>query len=379
MLKTNQPGNAFEKEFASSLAQSSRIDICVGYCSIETVRRYRAEMIRAASRGRFRLIIGMYSTQGNFPPKLYAVLTDLHRALSGASAGSGVYVTICDYHGKIYAFDALTPEAAGHPDTAGVWLGSSNLSPMGLGGRLEATAKLVDHDDERAAVKYIDFLCSTKAVPVTGVTLTKPPENAEKTLFRMPYANALPAGLALDGKMEIELNVDRQPQSGLNLCKGIGRKTGLRFTPRDWYEVEISADIRARSNPLYPKIDNAAHQKKNAVQKTSNHCEFDAFLTDGSHYWRCRLSTYSDGYKAMGSRPRCLLGQFLKGMLEAAGILHRGETITSDMLEQYGRTGVTLYRYTDPGRVPDPEGKLRDKIFVLSFERPRQARGNSIP
>ena len=38
-------------------------------------------------------------------------------------------------------------------------------------------------------------------------------------------------------------------------------------------------DARISLNPLYPKIDNAAHQKKNAVQKTSNHCEFDAFLT----------------------------------------------------------------------------------------------------
>lgn len=376
MLRTNEtskPGVAFEPEFAACLAASSSTDICVGYCSRDTVRKYRARMIKAAGRGRLRLIIGMYSSQGNFPPKLYRVLVDLHQALAKASPGSGVFVTTCDYHGKIYLFDALLPEGGGHPETAGAWLGSSNFSPAGLCGRREAIVRLADPADVREAAAYVEYLCSRKAVPVTGVTLTKPPESARETLFRMKPAKSLPASLVPDGSMEIDLNVARQAESGLNLCKGAGRKTRLKYTPRDWYEVEISCDIKARRNPLYPKTDNAPHQKRNAFQKTSNHCEFDAYLTDGTHYWSCRLSTYSDGYKAMGSKPRTLLGEFMKGMLEQCGLLKRGETITQEMLEDYGRTTVTLTRYTDTARTPDPEGKLRDKVFVLSFERPADA------
>lgn len=366
MLKTNTPGNDFDKVFSSCLAKSSNTDICVGYCSIQTVAKYRKTMINAASRGRLRLIVGMYSAQGNFPAKLYSALMDLHRALSAASAGSGVFVTICDYHGKIYAFDPTSPSAA----ISSVWLGSSNFSPFGLGARLEACAKLSDPQTIREATDYIDFLCKKKSVPITGVTFTKPPVSAAVSLNKLPYLNSLPASLVLDGSMSLPLNVDSQPQSGLNLCKGAGRKSGLKFTPRNWYEVEISSSLQTRNNPLYPKADNAIHQKRNAVQKTSNHCEFAAYLTDGSHYWKCRLSTYSDGYKAMGSNPRELLGQFLKGMLELAGVLKRGETITGDTLALYGRNDVTLSRYTDTSLPPDPEGKLRDKVFVLSFEKP---------
>lgn len=37
-----------------------------------------------------------------------------------------------------------------------------------------------------------------------------------------------------------------------------------------------------------------------------------------------------------------MLGEFLKGTLERAGVLRKGELITDDMLDAYGRQAVTL-------------------------------------
>lgn len=59
------------------------------------------------------------------------------------------------------------------------------------------------------------------------------------------------------------------------------------------------------------------------------------------------LSTYSDGNKAMGSKPRTIFGEFIKGGLESAGVLRRGEPITDEVLEAYGRDSVTLTKLTN--------------------------------
>lgn len=67
------------------------------------------------------------------------------------------------------------------------------------------------------------------------------------------------------------------------------------------------------------------------------------YLTnDGKTYRVAELSTYSDGNKALGSDPRTILGEFLKGSLERAGVLRRGELITDDVLDAYGHDAVTL-------------------------------------
>lgn len=76
--------------------------------------------------------------------------------------------------------------------------------------------------------------------------------------------------------------------------------------------------------------------------------EFTAYLThDGVTYRKASLSTYSDGNKAMGSKPRTIFGEFIKGGLESAGVLRRGEPITDEVLEAYGRDSVTLTKLTN--------------------------------
>lgn len=49
----------------------------------------------------------------------------------------------------------------------------------------------------------------------------------------------------------------------------------------------------------------------------------------------------------MGSKPRTIFGEFIKGGLESAGVLRRGEPITDEVLEAYGRDSVTLTKLTN--------------------------------
>jgi hypothetical protein len=188
------------------------------------------------------------------------------------------------------------------------------------------------------------------------------------TLSSVSPVDSLPANLVPDGlKMELPLRVDEQPESGLNLCLGRGRFDRIKGTyqPRHWNEVEISSDKLTRDNPLYPKTPNTKPQKVHAHQQVVNQCEFRSYLFDGQCYRPCKLQTYAAFNKAMGSSPRTVLGEFIKGQLEKAGVLRAPDAITSETLRAYGRDTVTLIRYTDMN-VKETQG-LRNKVYVLDF------------
>lgn len=169
------------------------------------------------------------------------------------------------------------------------------------------------------------------------------------TLKQLPVITKLPTTEVV-GTMCIRLRPSEQPKSALNLCFGSGRRNlyGI-YTPRPWYEIELSACKEERLNPVYPKPA-VPPGKKEGVRT-----EFKAYLTnDGVRYRETTLSTYSAGNKALGSNPRNILGEFIKGTLERAGVLRRGEQITDDTLAEYGRDFVTLT-------------KLDDGSYVLTF------------
>ncbi len=81
---------------------------------------------------------------------------------------------------------------------------------------------------------------------------------------------------------------------------------------------------------------------------------------------RCKLMEIN---KAMGSTPRTILGEFLKGQLEKARVLRCPEEITTETLSAYGRNDVTLIRYTNK-LLPNTDD-LSNKVFVLDFSRPK--------
>lgn len=279
----------------------------------------------------------MYRIDGSLTNKLREELCELHRALTQISArkndGTGVYITTVDYHGKIWCFRQGVAQT--------VWVGSHNFSDEGLKKRLEAGTRITDQQDLDKIESFIDSLCGINC----AVTIDKLAPAAEdvQSYKGLPKYTSLPAGKA--ASMEIKLRPSEQPQSSLNLCFGAGRKNqqGI-YTPRPWYEIELSVPKSAQTNDVYPR----PLPSEIPPGKKSLRMEFTAYLThDGVTYRKASLSTYSDGNKAMGSKPRTIFGEFIKGGLESAGVLRRGEPITDEVLEAYGRDSVTLTKLTN--------------------------------
>ena len=125
------------------------------------------------------------------------------------------------------------------------------------------------------------------------------------------------------------------PQSNLNVFFGKGResKNGL-VKPRHWYEVELIVPKSVTSQPGYPQS-----QTDNAVFTV---------ITDDGWSFKCKVSgDYSKNFRSEGDLK--ILGKWLKGRLENAGVLTVGTPVTADTLNRYGRNSFTLTQTTMPG------------------------------
>lgn len=340
MINTNEKAGSktsFGDVLQQELNRSTGVDIAVGFCGLSAVEAYRPSLLKVAKRGRVRFILGMYRVDGVMPPKLQAALLDLHQELTRIPArrqdGTGVYITTVDYHGKVYIFES------GHVQN--IWLESNNFSKEGLRDRLEAATRVTDASDKANIAAYVDRLCDPNcSVTIDKVLFTK---KTPATSFKnLPYVR-LPSKVTKVGEVHLKLRPSEQTQSCLNLCFGAGRKDKFgNYTPRPWYEVELSIPAEERASPYYPKPTEIPEGKK------SVRVEFTAYLThDGKTYRQTQLATYSDGNKALGSNPRTILGEFLKGTLEKAGVLRRGDLITNDVLDAYGNDSVLLTKLSD--------------------------------
>ena len=118
------------------------------------------------------------------------------------------------------------------------------------------------------------------------------------------------------------------PHSNLNVFFGKGRegKNGL-VKPRHWYEVELIVPKEITTRPGYPqsKTDEAVFR----------------VITDDGWTFSCKVSgDYSKNFRSENDLK--ILGKWLKGRLENAGVLKVGEPVTKATLEKYGRDTFTL-------------------------------------
>lgn len=350
----------FERVVEKNLSILQPVDICVGFCGVDVVKKYAPKFKKLAKRGqRVRLILGMYSRAGDFPKTLYPELMELQADFDKTQSSSVVLICTEPYHGKIYDFGSE------------VWLGSSNFSRTGLREQREATVQIKDENTVKEIREYIKELSDpskSRSVPINMIILNPPEPKIHLTDLKQ--YSSLPSWLVPDNvTFTLPLRVGVQPQSGLNLSRGKGRidQKG-KYTPRPWYEVEISSDKKTRNLDEYPKTPNTIPQKTHKNQKENIQCEFTALLYDGYVYRECPMQTYSDYNKAMGSTPRTLLGEYVKGLLEKAKLLRKPMAITPEILEAYGRDSIDVARFTDTRKADN--GDLRNKVYVFDFTAP---------
>ena len=320
----------FEKQFQEYAAQAGRICITTGYVSIDSILFLQ----RSIQEGRLPetdLTIGMYGLEP-FTAAQYSVCRELAELLR--DTGKGV-VRICTgfkCHGKVYSF-----YNGGRIQAAIV--GSSNLSSLTPDPKQMEIDITVEDESSLAEIRQIQEAVIDKTIPLLD---WEPPykfRTSGETLETLPGIEVLPADEAETSEEEtstcFEIPLPTSPKSSLNACFSKGRQG----QPRPWYEAEVIVRKSITSQEGYPQ-----------------HREFEVTTDDG---YRFVCKTSGDHSKNLRSKgDLTILGRWIKGRMEDAGVLKPGEVITLDHLEAYGRTSITLSATRDPDK------------WLLDFSRP---------
>ena len=327
-------GGTFGNEVFKNIDNFNSLEIASGYFDPQTIEKNRDKLLRIAKRGYLKILIGMIYHEGVSKTQK-KTLEELNKDLKKINIQSGVYITLRKYHGKIYKFKKNQDDL--------IFVGSSNFSGTGMYGNLECNTSVLDKSSKDKISKFLNHLFTSKELSqnLDNVELTVKKRKRKKIkekLSKHEISKSLFPQLKELSETKIKLRVDEQPRSSLNLYFEKGRKnpkTG-KYSPRPWYEVEITSEKNERTKD-YPKG------------------AFTAYVADDNKYYKLNMITASAGFKAITTKDnREILGEYIKGKLERKGHLERLETVTIDTLRNYGRDYISLK-------------KVKDKIFYLEF------------
>lgn len=326
---------SFADAFYDLLPGTETLDIAVGYITADSLIEIQ-KLVEFNDLRTLNLTIGMHYLD-RFTKTEYNAAVDLNNYLLEKERGEVRLVTPFRYHGKLYSYsNASGPYAA--------IIGSNNLSSITGGGtRVYESSILLD--DQRLATEmngFIRQLVDSSTENIADLTIEQ--FNEQNPLLQghenVKKVDTRELMECIEAKTEITFDIpikgyDVSPQSNLNVFFGKGResKNGL-VKPRHWYEVEL----------IVPK--NVAMQSGYPVAKTPD-AEFDVITDDGWSF-RCKVSgTNNKNFRSEGDLK--ILGKWLKGRLENAGVLKVGDPVTQETLTKYGRNTFSLTKTKIPG------------------------------
>lgn len=325
-------GHTFSDAFYSLLHQATAMDIAVGYVSSDSLAELQKSIELNSNIHNLNLIIGMHYFD-RFTKVQYNAAIRLNHFLKENNLGEVRLVNAFRYHGKLYSFSNTDSPFAGI-------IGSNNLSSIVDGGpRVYESSILID--DIPSAKKMKDFIVQLKNSATKNISELDITEfNDENPLLadhefvrRVTFYDI--AINRTNTSFDIPIKpYEVSPQSNLNVFFGKGReaKNGL-VKPRHWYEVELIVPKEITTQPGYP-------------QSRTDGAVFDVITDDGWSF-KCKVSgDYSKNFRSEGDLK--ILGRWLKGRLENAGVLRVGEPVTKSTLEKYGRDTFTLTKTTEP-------------------------------
>lgn len=326
----------FSDAFYGLIPQASKMDIAVGYVSSDSLIELQKIIELNKNIRALNLIIGMHYFD-RFTKLQYDAAMQLNNFLMDKKLGSVRLVHAFRYHGKLYSYTNATGPFAGI-------IGSNNLSSIvDDGARVYESAVLLH--DTASAKKMNDFIIQLMQTATKSITEFKIDTfNDENALLDghefVEKVSPQKLAAAMLSKTDVAFEIpikpyEVSPQSNLNVFFGKGResKNGL-VKPRHWYEVELIVPKSVTSQPGYPQS-----QTDNAVFTV---------ITDDGWSFKCKVSgDCSKNFRSEGDLK--ILGKWLKGRLENAGVLTVGTTVTADTLNRYGRNSFTLTQTTMPG------------------------------
>ncbi len=326
----------FADTFYSLIPQTSKLNIAVGYVSSDALIELQKIIELNRNIHTLNLIVGMHYFD-RFTKLQYNTAIDLNKFLRDNRLGGVSLVHAFRYHGKLYSYSNDTGPFAGI-------VGSNNLSSIVDGGVrvYESSVLLRDAASAQQMNDFIYRLMQTSAKNIAELKIDA--FNDENALLdglefvEKVSPQKLAAAMCAKTDVAFEIPIkpyEVSPQSNLNVFFGKGRKSknGL-VKPRHWYEVELIVPKSVTCQPGYPQS-----QTDNAVFTV---------ITDDGWSFKCKVSgDYSKNFRSEGDLK--ILGKWLKGRLENAGVLTVGAHVTADTLNHYGRNSFTLTQTTMPG------------------------------
>lgn len=321
----------FSEAFEKLLLSSNKIKIASGYISEESLMELKSilDFYNLENKKKFcDLVIGMHYREGFTRPQ-YEVARSLGLFLNEYELGAVRLCTAFKFHGKVFSFyDGDAPLAT--------IMGSSNLSNM-----IETRQWEVDYTfTDPEVLKELGRMHDDLVAKATKNILELPApekflENQELLQGRTGVEKLIISDLESYQEWKsgpsFEILLKAEPKSNLNAYFGKGRLAANgAIRPRPWYEVEIIVPVNITRQKEYPRSGTV----------------FNAVTDDGWKF-KCRISGQND--KNFRSEDDLkTLGRWIKGRLEAAGMLQVGQPITEEMLKKYGRNTLTLSQTRDP-------------------------------
>lgn len=327
--------HTFSDIFYSMVPQATELDIAVGYITSDSLAELQ-KLVELNTLKSLNLTIGMHYLE-HFTKIEYNAALKLNDFLIENNCGEVRLVTPFRYHGKLYSYSNEQGAFAGI-------IGSNNLSSIVNGGtRVYESAVLVDDKDMACQMyEFIEKLVQTSTDNIRYLQINtfrevNPLLEGHEYVKKMKsYDVAEVMSQCTGPSFDIPIKpYEVSPQSNLNVFFGKGRESqnGL-IKPRHWYEVELIVPKDITGQNGYPKA------------KTDD-AMFDVVTDDGWSF-KCKVSgDYSKNFRSEGDLK--ILGKWLKGRLENAGVLKVGDPVTKETLKQYGRDTFTLTRTAKQG------------------------------
>lgn len=321
--------------FMDLLPETDTLKIASGFISTDSLMELK-RMVEINKKPSVELLIGMHYFDG-ITKSQYQAAKYLDDFLKSSSLGGVSVATQFRFHGKLYCFRKKNSPFAGI-------MGSSNLSSIfDNQNTFETDILLQDKKSVDGIDGLISLLTSRAGMPFDQWIVKKFVEDANRQLeghqgVEKVDKSALKAIMLKRSKISFKIPVkgDDAPQSNLNAYFGKGResKRGI-ITPRHWYETELIVPASITRDSKYPKPSSPDGESVITV------------YTDDEWTFKCDINgDNSKNFRSQGDLK--ILGRWIKGRLEASGVLKVGERVTDKMLKDYGRDNFELIGTDDP-------------------------------
>lgn len=322
----------FRERFWSLAGQVHQLDIAVGYVDVASLVELN-DYLSKNSNVRLNLLVGMQYFDGFTHPQLSA-LQKLSSHLTAENLGDVFISNRVKYHGKIYAFGAGTSHQR-------IYVGSGNLSSISQSYSATYEAGVLLESGTQSIIDYLRSTLFPLASPFSEVEIKASNRDLVSPLEKMDQVEKLdenvPFELTQNLSPSIRFSIPIKPtdKSNLNVFFGKGRynTSSGRTLARPWYEAELIPGFKITRNKRYPQ----------------NRAEFNV-VTDNGYQFKCNVSGSEGNKNLRSSGSLSILGAYLKGHLEAFGLLKPGEKVTADMLIDYGREVVDLLYFEESDR-----------------------------